>query len=49
LPGWNRSDIPWKNPMLLKAASVPGTMMMDWAKMMGITPAEFTRSGMKLF
>ena len=31
------------------AAAVPGTTMNDWAKMIGITPAEFTRSGMKLF
>jgi hypothetical protein len=30
-------------------ASVPGRMMIDWAKMIGITPAELMRSGMKLF
>ena len=33
----------------LKAAAVPGTTMKDWAKMMGITPAELSRIGMKLF
>ena len=40
---------PRRKPTLLNAASVPGTMMMDWAKMMGITPAELIRRGMKLF
>ena len=39
----------WVNGVSQKAARVPGTMMNDWAKMMGITPAEFTRSGTKLF
>ena len=39
----------WKNGDEEKAESVPGTMMNDWAKMIGITPAEFTRRGTKLF
>src|ERR1044071_670010 len=33
----------------LNAAIVPGTMMSDWAKMMGITFAVLRRSGMKVF
>src|SRR5207244_11519466 len=33
----------------LKAASVPGTMMSDWAKMIGITLAVLSRSGMNVF
>jgi hypothetical protein len=35
--------------MLLNVAAVPGMMMIDCAKMIGITPAELMRSGMKLF
>ena len=37
------------NGIELKAARVPGTTMNDWAKMMGMTPAELTRRGIKLF
>src|SRR5207249_5268098 len=33
----------------LNAAIVPGTMMSDWAKMMGITFAVLSRSGMNVF
>src|SRR5438477_457641 len=33
----------------LKAASVPGTMMSDWAKMIGITFAVLSRRGMNVF
>ncbi len=33
----------------MKLASVPGTMMMVWAKMIGITPAVMSRIGMKVF
>src|SRR5216110_2306484 len=32
----------------LNAAIVPGTMMSDWAKMMGITFAVLSRSGMNV-
>ena len=33
----------------VKLARVPGTMMMVWAKMIGITPAVMSRIGMKVF
>src|SRR3989449_5950832 len=33
----------------LKAAIVPGTMMRDWAKMMGITFAVLSRNGINVF
>jgi len=49
LPGWNISASSAMKPAAVKAASVPGTMMNDCAKMMGITPAAFTRMGTKLF
>src|SRR5438034_9283696 len=35
--------------MPLNVATVPGTMISDWAKMIGITPALLMRSGMKVF
>ncbi len=38
-----------RGPTSKKAENVPGTTMNDWAKMIGMTPAEFTRMGMKLF
>ena len=34
---------------MVKLARVPGTMMIVWAKMIGITPAVMSRIGMKVF
>ena len=35
----------WKKTELEKAPIVPGMMMKDWAKMIGMTPDAFTRIG----
>ena len=43
----NRFARPWKKALSLKKVPrVPGNMMIDCAKMIGITPAVLTRSGM---
>src|SRR5215470_17141101 len=47
--GVKKSAIERSHSFLVKLASVPGTMMIVWAKMIGITPAVISRIGMKVF
>ena len=43
------SATPFSHGVPMNVATVPGTMISDWAKMIGITPEELMRSGMNVF
>ena len=48
-PGTKKFEMSDISGLLVKLARVPGTMMIVWAKMIGMTPAVSSRIGMKVF
>ena len=49
VPGAKNAAMSDRAGILRKFAIVPGTMMIVWAKMIGITPAVMIRIGMNVF